>query len=442
MLSLIDPVIRHELAQMAAGLARVGGPTRAERLGRLRGWIALYRCPVAAEGYRQWLAAMRPACPDLGPESDFTPAEAARIARGWPLGQDLPDRLAAVRAEAAADADLWPLWQESRVALARFLGLSPAGQIAPPPPGPIRDGAPPGLSLVTCAMNRSGNLLAALPSWLAQDEIDEIVIVDWSSTQPVSDSLAAAGIRDGRIRVARVEGEARWVLSWAFNLGFRLARFDRILKLDADIVLGADFFARNRLGPGQVIAGNWRVVPADQAHLNGSFLVETAALAAVGGFNEALTGYGWDDEELYARLGRQGRRRVDVAAGTLIHLPHDDQARTGQRECGAGRTWRQALGGDVQFLIWRNRLIAERMAEWTGRSAGMPFAVDPGPGLVLRRGAAPVPVPEALAGQADLDAAREVLSWRLGPEMRDLDAGRFQALLDGPALGGPARVTP
>lgn len=119
-----------------------------------------------------------------------------------------------------------------------------------------------GLSVVCAIRNRLENLVKALPSWLAQHEIDEILLVDWGSTTPVLDGLLARGLTDPRLRVLRVEGEDQWCLTLAYNLGFRMARFDRILKLDADICLNAGFFANHPLGAGQFYAGDWRAYGA------------------------------------------------------------------------------------------------------------------------------------------------------------------------------------
>lgn len=131
-----------------------------------------------------------------------------------------------------------------------------------------------GVSLVTCCMNREENILRGLRSWLVCQDIAEIIIVDWSSDRPVQEALAEAGISDPRIRIVRVEAEARWILTYAFNAGFRAASRERILKVDADIILAADFFARNRLDSGHFIAGNWRLATQDQAHVNGFLPVQ------------------------------------------------------------------------------------------------------------------------------------------------------------------------
>ena len=97
------------------------------------------------------------------------------------------------------------------------------------------------------------NLMRALPSWLANPQVSEVIIIDWSSGLPVAQDLARAGISDPRIRIARVYDEPRWILTYAFNIGFRLARFDQVLKCDADIVLDPGYFTQNTLEQGLAV---------------------------------------------------------------------------------------------------------------------------------------------------------------------------------------------
>jgi hypothetical protein len=290
-----------------------------------------------------------------------------------------------------------------------------------------------GVSLVTCCKNRNENLLRAVPSWLAQADISEVVIVDWCSDVPVAQSLAEGGIADPRIRVVRVQNEPRWILSQAFNVGFRMARFDRILKVDADIVLAADFFAANPLQARQFVAGNWRTAAQGQAYINGFFVIHRADLMAVNGFNEYITTYGWDDDDLYNRLVEAGCVRVDVAPGTVHHLDHDDEARMDDMPAGARTGW-EDLEALTMFKIRTNRFVATMMPGWNADRVMRPYAVAAGvQGLgdhVLdRAGGSLHVVPEHMTATARQLAAYELLSWRAGLRVFDLGAQRLDLLL-------------
>jgi hypothetical protein len=302
--------------------------------------------------------------------------------------------------------------------------------------GPISAEGAPGISVVTCAMNRSENLIAAMPSWLRHPEFEEIVVVDWSSDLPVRDALARAGIDDPRIRVVRVEGAPRWVLSHAFNTGFRVARHDTILKLDADVVLSDDILSvHGSPGPDGFFAGNWRIAAEDQAHVNGVFFVPRAALACAGGFNEFITTYGWDDDDLYARLEALGYRRRDIAPSTVHHLPHADDLRTGGgvAPAASARDW---LLASPRFQIQRNRRLAELLPRWEPAMEPLPLRVRDRreADLTLAIAGPPAsPVPEDIFDRATREMMREMMAWDYGSAARDLPQETFDRLMDLPA---------
>lgn len=288
-----------------------------------------------------------------------------------------------------------------------------------------------GISLVTCSKNRNGNLIRALPSWLAHPQVSEVVIVDWDSGIPVARDLAMAGISDPRIRVARVYDEPRWILSYAFNVGFRLARYNQILKCDADIVLDRDYFARNTLEQSRFIAGNWRSADEGQQFVNGFFHIHAADLMAVNGFNEYITTYGWDDDDLYDRLIENGITRQDVAAGTVSHLDHEDVARLNDRGVERQTAWTD-LDDSTMFKIRTNRFIATIMPRWVPHLNMRPYATNPhydGTTTVRRAGGTVHEVPDHITRTARKLAAYELVSWRAGVRTFALDEDRFDLLL-------------
>lgn len=311
----------------------------------------------------------------------------------------------------------------------------PQEAIAPGMPlPPITPEGRAGVSLVSCCMNRESNLVKALDSWLACPEVSEIVIVDWSSARPVRDVLDQAGIGDPRIRVARVEGESRWILSFAFNTGFRLATCERILKVDADIVVSPGFFSRNKLKPGHFIAGNWRIVEEEQAYVNGFFLAWKADLAAVAGFNEYITTYGWDDDDLYDRLIGVGRIRQDISGNTIHHLPHSDAERLGDKVTDRSSALEE-LTHNPMHKIRQNRLLSYIMPVWDCSHTLLPLQVESvnGPDVTLRRcGPLPHPVPPHVQADVHFYAMQEMASWRLGRGIWALDRSQLSELLERP----------
>lgn len=236
----------------------------------------------------------------------------------------------------------------------------------------------------------------------------------------------------------RVEGEPRWILTYAFNVGFRAAACDTILKLDADIVLSEDFFKRNSVSAGNFVAGNWRTAADDQSHVNGFFFIPRKNLHEVNGFNEHILYYGWDDEDIYDRLTLKGARRHDVAEGTIFHLPHSDEERTGAAEDtrqDAMQSVRKQLMSGTSFLIRMNRYVSFVMPPWNAARTLLPFRILNRSESVLtirRDGWVPCSVPDHVLQSARSHALWELASWRFGKRAAELTGESFELLIDRP----------
>ena len=285
----------------------------------------------------------------------------------------------------------------------------------------------PGISIVTACMNRNENLLVALRSWLEFDEVSEVLIVDWSSDSPVYLDIYKLGLNDPRVKVVRVENQPRWVLTYAFNIGFRLATYDTILKADADIILSRDFFDKNRLEQDTVITGDWRIAEENQAHINGFFYIRHSDLMKANGFNEFISSYGWDDDDLYGRLERVGVRRHTVDARTVYHLHHDDAQRLNHQAFEPGNAVEE-LEIDTFYKTMCNRFIANSMPVWGRRSGFLPVNLKQVSTNYLvaeqvRDGFHKV-APHVTA-DARYYAAVEMVSWRTSRRVYDLEKAKF-----------------
>lgn len=186
-----------------------------------------------------------------------------------------------------------------------------------------------GVSIVSCCMNRNDNLKKAVKTWTALN-VDEIIIVDWSSTTPVADTLSE--LNDSRIKIVRVEGEEKWILTNAFNVGLRFARYSKIYKFDADIEVGVDFVNANYFNDTEYVRGNWATAVEsgreDQKFVNGSFGAPKEALKSIGYYNENIQTYGWDDSDIYQRLSLSANLKAKfVEQDSMLHLEQDQEER-------------------------------------------------------------------------------------------------------------------
>lgn len=177
------------------------------------------------------------------------------------------------------------------------------------------------ISIVTVCMNRRHHLLQSLPRVCAWPHHREHIVVDWSSRIPIARSDLPD---DPRIRLLRVEGETQWHPSHAYNFAASQVRGDWIFRLDADCWV-------QDLDPSQLMAcdpaDGW-VARASQGGSLGAVLVRRDLFAAIGGFNELMRSYGFEDKDLIYRLEAQpGVRIGSLAPEHVVFIPHSAQVR-------------------------------------------------------------------------------------------------------------------
>ncbi|MEP2651491.1 MAG: glycosyltransferase, partial [Paraglaciecola sp.] len=223
----------------------------------------------------------------------------------------------------------------------------------------------PGVSIVTCCMNRNENLLKALNTWVKL-AVNEIIIVDWSSTPEVTETISE--VKDDRIKVLRVDGENRWVLTYGFNVGLRFASYSKVYKFDADIQVENDFLERNTFKSSQFVRGYWKEAfdrgDETQAFINGSFGCDKKTLKSIAYYNELIRTYGWDDSDLYERLaalGGLGTKYLDFHS--LKHMDQKEEERTINQDVNG-----DLFIGEIKptdFNNYRNKFIGRTTDFWT-----------------------------------------------------------------------------
>ncbi|CAN8076244.1 unnamed protein product, partial [Agarophyton chilense] len=168
----------------------------------------------------------------------------------------------------------------------------------------IRDEAPEkGVGIVAACMNRQETLAKVLPSWLAVKGIDEIVIVDWGSDPPLRSIVKPE--QDPRLHLYRVNKESSWVLSRAYNLALNMSTKAHVIRTDCDYSLHPSILDAHNVSntDSGFYSGNWELARNEnEVHLNGAMVMRRSAFWNVGGYDERIQTYGWDDEDLYTRL--------------------------------------------------------------------------------------------------------------------------------------------
>jgi len=215
-----------------------------------------------------------------------------------------------------------------------------------------------GVSVINAIKNRNDHLEISLQTWVDNPNIDEIIIVDWSSDSPV-ELIVNKFKAKKQIIILRVEGEDDWILSYAYNLAIQAASKNKILKLDADIKLTENFFQKFILKKDSFFTGRWELArDTNEIHLNGAIYAFREHLTKVQGYDERLTCYGWDDSDLYERLENNGLIRKNIYPDSLNHIPHDDTVRVKHQ------TISEEYKDNLLELTIKNRDLSLRRVPW------------------------------------------------------------------------------
>jgi hypothetical protein len=223
------------------------------------------------------------------------------------------------------------------------------------------------LTVVTVCMNRREHLLCTAPVLARWAWHAEHLVIDWSSEQPLRREELPA---DPRLRLLRVEGEQAWNPSRAYNFACSQARRAWLLRLDADCAPTPAFQPAEAIATGGVWVGSG---PDGRF---GQFLLPTARFRAVGGFNEAMRGWGFEDKDLRARLEAQGLELALLPADWIAVIPHSEALRTLAVPAGSGRLQRSRSLALKQAQMLANRLVAAHRP-WSAQRPSSRYRQEP-----------------------------------------------------------------
>lgn len=219
----------------------------------------------------------------------------------------------------------------------------------------------PKLQLITTCMGRLQHLQQTLPTWLAQPDLD-VIVVDYSCPQHSGDWAATQG---PRVTVVRVPGESHFNVSKARNAGFAQSDAEWIGFIDADILLRPGFMA----GMTPLLSPrHYLMADVHRGDLMGTCFLAREVVKEVGGYDEAFQGWGTEDRDFWERLDRRGLSRVSFPESLLGFIPHGNELRIQNHinknmmgGWGVNRLYLEAKTG-LTALNRRELTLAEREA--------------------------------------------------------------------------------
>jgi glycosyltransferase involved in cell wall biosynthesis len=165
---------------------------------------------------------------------------------------------------------------------------------------------PPKFSIVTTCKGRLSDLKQSLPTFLAQNGA-EVIVVDYDCPDGTRTYVAE---HYPQVRVVAIENKPIFNISQARNAGAAQAVGDVLVFLDADMLIGAGFLDYLAANMERGSYGNFAAGVANSAR--GSCAVDRSLFEEVGGYDEVIEGYGGEDLDLYARLGFMRAKHVSL----------------------------------------------------------------------------------------------------------------------------------
>lgn len=216
-----------------------------------------------------------------------------------------------------------------------------------------------GISLISACQNKHEALRSTIPSWIGVKSVNEIILIDWSSAPPlrfVVEEIDSLRMRHPPVYVVEVPNRSKWEASRAFNVGFRAAHFSQVLKVDCDHKVRTDFVANHVLPKEAFYSGSRHLERASfDENLRGTLFIEKKHFFRCGGYDERMTEYGGQQEDLLARLGKSKLKRIDIDYNTLLQTSL-------KGECNESERWIANVGDEIEARV--NLRLLTKLPSW------------------------------------------------------------------------------
>ena len=219
-------------------------------------------------------------------------------------------------------------WVESLNLTDRFFSLKRQAQR-------LIDRRNPKISYCTTTMGRLHHLWLTLSSNLQHNQYSDVefVVLDYGSQDGVAEWVQQAfpdELKSGRLQFYRLPWPSKFHAAHAKNCAHRLAHGEIVANVDADTFVLPEYgqMLREHLEAG---ANNCvRLLPPDRSQFSlcGRIAMRREDFIRLGGYNENLQGYGYEDTNLLERAQRLGLKIIGLSSAYAACLEHSDSERT------------------------------------------------------------------------------------------------------------------
>jgi len=224
------------------------------------------------------------------------------------------------------------------------------------------------VAFCTTCMDRLHDLRRTLPANLA-DNADypnlQIVLLDYNSQDGLEDWVRqslASELKSGRVVYYRTTEPTHYEMAHSRNLAFALAEAELVASVDADNFTNANFARHlnrlaNELPEKAVFIKSWQ-------RMNGRIALYKREWSALGGYDERLVGYGYDDMDLVRRAVASGFTLARFGGAYSRRLPTPSRSKVANIP---RKDWRVTQGQNrdrSEANLKSGRLEANRGIRW------------------------------------------------------------------------------
>jgi glycosyltransferase involved in cell wall biosynthesis len=193
------------------------------------------------------------------------------------------------------------------------------------------------ISLCTVSMNRLAHIMATLPANIAANKDYnnlEFVLLDYHSSDGLEEWVKANladHISSGRLKFFRTTEPLAFNRSHSSNMVFKLASGDIICRIDADNYTGEGFarYVQQQFSKeSNIYLSTSMKVPHTAKDVMGRICLWKKDFEKVGGYDENMDGYGFEDLDISNRLKLTGLIKESIYPRKFLHaIQHEDTLR-------------------------------------------------------------------------------------------------------------------
>src|SRR5688572_9786138 len=193
------------------------------------------------------------------------------------------------------------------------------------------------LSLITTCKNRLPHLKQTLPLMLQQPRA-EVIVVDYGCEQGTA---AWVKTHHPAAKLVQVSDDPVFCVARARNMGAKIASHELLCFVDADVLMHLEIGKWLELNPNP--NAFYLYTEPKAIELVGFLIVAREHFFKVGGYDEAITGWGGEDTDLYERLVMSGLSQSSVPVESISSISHGDELRQVGKDVGGFGSRREGL---------------------------------------------------------------------------------------------------